>query len=98
MSYNPKEEERVSAEEKRPDENGKPLILEPGPIIIKDGSLEIDSPIFRFKDKDAKEGKNYKLDKSGNITQIVVLDGDVEVADITPTKKNTTIVITFTPS
>ena len=98
MSYNPnKEKSAEAAEDQRKTENGKPLIVEPGPIIIKDGSLEIDSPIFKFKDKDNKEGKKYKLDKNGTITRIVVLDGDNEVGDIEPRNGETTIVITFTP-
>jgi hypothetical protein len=99
MSDNPNKEKPLqSADNQRKPDNGKPLIVQPGPIIIKGGSLEIDSPIFKFKDKDQKEGKNYKLDKKGSITRIVILDGDNEVGDIEPKNKETTIVITFTPT
>lgn len=77
----------------------KPPIIQPGPIIIKDGgSVEIQSPIFVFKDKDGKDGKEYKCSRRGRITSVIVTDGLTELPEIKPTSGQANVVITFTPS
>lgn len=72
-------------------EQDKPPIEQPGPIIIKGGGgggglvaaavppVDIDSPVFEFKDDDGKKGGHYRSDRMLRILSLrYVADNGIE--------------------
>ncbi len=63
------------------------------PIIIKGGSLEIDSPLVDFKDKDGKKGRKFEISVPGKIFEVSIDDGNPEGPQDFPIESENPVIV-----